>query len=64
VIIDAVLVILQVHNEVVIAVTDTARGIPPEELAKIWDRLYRGIKAAHSADWDLGAVWANIVQAH
>ena len=35
------------QHQVVISVTDTGIGIQPEELPKIWDRLYRG-EASHA----------------
>jgi signal transduction histidine kinase len=35
------------QHQVLLSVTDTGVGIKPEELPKIWDRLYRG-EASHS----------------
>jgi signal transduction histidine kinase len=36
-------------GEIVLRVQDTGPGIPPEEQARIWERLYRGTRAAPSA---------------
>ncbi len=51
--------------QVVITVTDTGIGIPPEDLAKIWDRLYRGDKSRSQRGLGLGlSLVKAIVQAH
>lgn len=53
------------HQQVVITVTDTGIGIPPEELAKIWDRLYRGDTSRSQRGLGLGlSLVQAIVQAH
>jgi signal transduction histidine kinase len=52
-------------HQVMITVTDTGIGIPPEELAKIWDRLYRGDKSRSQRGLGLGlSLVKAIVQAH
>jgi signal transduction histidine kinase len=51
-------------DEVVIAVQDTGRGIPPTDLPRIWDRLYRG-DASHAQGLGLGlSLVRAIVTAH
>jgi signal transduction histidine kinase len=51
-------------DEVVIAVRDTGRGIPPTDLPRIWDRLYRG-DASHAQGLGLGlSLVRAIVTAH
>lgn len=56
---------MQNHQHVHIAVADTGVGIPPEDLAKIWDRLYRGDKSRTQRGLGLGlSVVKAIVQAH
>jgi signal transduction histidine kinase len=53
------------QNEIVIAVSDTGIGIPPEELPKVWDRLYRGDKSRSEHGLGLGlSLVKAIVQAH
>jgi signal transduction histidine kinase len=53
------------RHQVVITVTDTGIGIPPEELAKIWERLYRGDKSRSQRGLGLGlSLVKAIVQAH
>jgi signal transduction histidine kinase len=53
------------RHQVVITVTDTGMGIPPEELAKIWDRLYRGDKSRSQRGLGLGlSLVKAIVKAH
>lgn len=42
------------EQEVIITVKDTGVGIPPEELDKIWDRLYRGDKSRSQRGLGLG----------
>jgi signal transduction histidine kinase len=51
-------------DAVVIAVQDTGRGIPPTDLPRIWDRLYRG-DASHAQGLGLGlSLVRAIVTAH
>jgi signal transduction histidine kinase len=51
--------------EIVITVHDTGIGIPPEELPKVWDRLYRGDKSRSERGLGLGlSLVKAIVQAH
>lgn len=51
-------------DEVVIAVQDTGRGIPPTDLPRIWDRLYRG-DTGHAQGLGLGlSLVRAIVTAH
>jgi signal transduction histidine kinase len=55
----------QNHEHVQITVADTGMGIPPEDLAKIWDRLYRGDKSRSQRGLGLGlSLVKAIVQAH
>jgi signal transduction histidine kinase len=50
---------------VVVQVKDTGAGIPPEELPRIWDRLYRGDKSRSTRGLGLGlSLVRAIVQAH
>jgi len=52
-------------QQVVITVTDTGVGITPEDLPKIWDRLYRGDKSRSQRGLGLGlSVVRAVVQAH
>jgi len=52
-------------HQVVITVTDTGIGIPPEDVAKIWQRLYRGDKSRSQRGLGLGlSLVKAIVQAH
>jgi signal transduction histidine kinase len=53
------------RSEVVIRVTDTGPGIPPEERSRIWDRLYRGDKSRSQRGIGLGlSLVKAITQAH
>jgi signal transduction histidine kinase len=55
----------QNHQHVHIAVADTGVGVPPEDLPKIWDRLYRGDASRTQRGLGLGlSVVKAIVQAH
>jgi len=55
----------QREQQVVIIVKDTGIGIPPEELSKIWDRLYRGDKSRSQRGLGLGlSLVRAIVHAH
>jgi signal transduction histidine kinase len=50
---------------VVLAVEDTGRGIPPDELPHIWTRLYRGDKSRSTRGLGLGlSLVKAIVEAH
>lgn len=52
-------------HQVVLTVTDTGVGIPPEDLPHIWDRLYRGDKSRSQRGLGLGlSLVKAIVQAH
>ncbi len=52
-------------HEVVITIRDTGMGIPPEELPKIWDRLYRGDKSRNEKGLGLGlSLVKAVVRAH
>jgi signal transduction histidine kinase len=52
-------------NQVVIQVTDTGIGIAPEDLANIWDRLYRGDKSRSQRGLGLGlSLVRAVVRAH
>ncbi len=52
------------NGDVVISVADTGRGISPEDLPRIWDRLYRGEQGPeHGLGLGLSLVRA-IVGAH
>ena len=55
----------QNHQHVHITVADTGVGIPSEDLAKIWDRLYRGDTSRSQRGLGLGlSLVKAIVQAH
>jgi signal transduction histidine kinase len=50
---------------VIVQVKDTGAGIPPDELPRIWDRLYRGDKSRSTRGLGLGlSLVRAIVQAH
>ncbi len=52
-------------QQVVLTVIDTGVGIPPEDISKIWDRLYRGDKSRSQRGLGLGlSVVKAIVEAH
>lgn len=52
-------------NEIWVAVQDTGEGIAPEDLPKIWDRLYRGESSRSQRGLGLGlSLVKAIVQAH
>jgi len=61
-------VYLEAHqegDELAIAVTDTGMGISPEDLPRIWDRLYRGDKSRSQRGLGLGLSMVRaIVAAH
>ena len=53
------------QDRTVILVKDTGIGIPPEEISKIWDRLYRGDKSRTQPGLGLGlSLVKAVVQAH
>ena len=55
----------QNHQHIHIAVADTGLGIAPEDIGKIWDRLYRGDKSRTHRGLGLGlSVVKAIVHAH
>ncbi len=50
---------------VAVAVRDSGLGIPPEEISKIWDRLYRGDKSRSARGLGLGlSLVRAVIQAH
>src|SRR5262249_33708304 len=56
---------LQQGQEAIIAVSDTGAGIPPEESAKIWERLYRGDQSRSERGLGLGlSLVRAVVEAH
>lgn len=53
------------ENYTILAVKDTGIGIPPEDLHKIWDRLFRGDKSRSQRGLGLGlSLVKAIVEAH
>lgn len=52
-------------SEIAVAVSDTGIGIPPEELPRIWDRLFRGDRSRSERGLGLGlSLVRAIVEAH
>ena len=52
-------------NQLVLAVKDSGMGIPPEELPRIWERLYRGDKSRSQKGLGLGlSLVRAVIQAH
>lgn len=55
----------QQQQQITVVVRDTGIGISPDELPKIWDRLYRGDKSRSQRGLGLGLSFVRaIVQAH
>jgi signal transduction histidine kinase len=53
------------NGHAVVEVRDTGRGIPAEELPRIWERLYRGDRSRSERGLGLGlSLVRAIVQAH
>jgi signal transduction histidine kinase len=51
--------------EAVVEVRDTGVGIPPEEVPRIWDRLYRGDRSRSERGLGLGlSLVRALVEAH
>ena len=56
---------LQEYQNIIIRIKDTGIGINPQELPKIWDRLYRGDKSRSQRGLGLGlSLVKAIIQAH
>ncbi len=52
-------------NQAIIEVTDTGMGIPPEEISRIWERLFRGDRSRSQRGLGLGlSLVKAIVEAH
>jgi heavy metal sensor kinase len=55
----------QAAGQVVVSVKDTGIGIPPEDLARVWERLFRGDKSRSQRGLGLGlSLVRAIAQAH
>ncbi len=55
----------EIPNSIIVEITDTGIGIPPDEQEQIWDRLYRGKKAKSKRGLGLGlSLVRAIVNAH
>ena len=55
----------QEDQDTIIRIKDTGAGILPQELPKIWDRLYRGDKSRSQRGLGLGlSLVKAIIQAH
>jgi len=53
------------EGEVVVSVADTGAGIAPEDLPRIWDRLYRGDASRSERGLGLGlSLVRAVVEAH
>jgi heavy metal sensor kinase len=56
---------IQHNRHIAVSVKDTGIGIPPNELSRIWDRLYRGDKSRSQRGLGLGlSLVKAIVKAH
>ncbi len=52
-------------DQAVLLVRDTGVGIPPDEVTRIWDRLYRGDKSRSQRGLGLGLSFVKaVIQAH
>jgi signal transduction histidine kinase len=57
--------VVQRDHQAVVLVRDTGVGIPPDEITRIWDRLYRGDKSRSQRGLGLGlSLVKAVVQAH